>query len=180
MKNLACTRLLKAAPIIGALAECKFATNEWRIAMKSLLIGVAVAAPLIVGSALPTYAADLPMKGVPTGAPAASTSGYRFELAGSPASLDGKSIVSVKLVHGGNPVTGAIIIQSRADMSPIGMAGMTAPIEPLGEQPPGTYRFEISNGAVWKKPDNWALSFSAKVQGVTQTATGSVTVKLTP
>jgi hypothetical protein len=60
------------------------------------------------------------------------------------------------------------------------MAAMTAPITPLGEQPPGTYRFEVDNGQVWKKPDNWALSFGAKVQGVAQTVTGSVTVQLKP
>ena len=111
----------------------------------------------------------------------AATGDYRFELAGPVQSEGaGKSLVSIRLVHSGKPVVGAIIIQSRADMGPIGMAGMTAPIKPLGEQPPGTYRFEVENGAVWKKPDDWALSFSAKVQGVTQTVTGSVTVKLTP
>jgi hypothetical protein len=60
------------------------------------------------------------------------------------------------------------------------MAGMTAPIKPLGEKPPGTYSFEVSNGPVWSKPDNWALSFGAKVQGVAQTVTGSVIVKLSP
>ena len=145
--------------------------------MKSLIIGAAVAAPLILGS-LPTCAiAAMPMAGT---TPMAATANYRFELAGPPASAGGKSIVSVKLVHGGKSVTGAIIIQSRVDMGPIGMAGMTAPIKPLGEKPLGIYRFEIANGAVWNKPDNWALSFSAKVQGVTQTVTGSVTVKLTP
>lgn len=111
----------------------------------------------------------------------AASSDYQFDLVGQALPEgSGKSIVAVRLVHGGKPVTGAIIIQSRADMGPIGMAGMAAPIKPLGEQPPGTYRFEIDNGAVWKKPDNWALSFSAKVQGVAQTVTGSVTVKLTP
>lgn len=146
--------------------------------MKSLLIGVAVAAPLVLGS-LPicASAADMPMAGTK---PIAATADYRFELAAPPTSVGGKSTVSVKLVHGGKPVTGAIIIQSRADMGPIGMAGMTAPIKPLGEQPPGTYRFEVSNGSVWQKPDNWSLSFSAKVQGVTQTVTGSVIVKLSP
>ena len=106
---------------------------------------------------------------------------YRFELAEPPKSGGaGKSIVAVKLLHNGKPVPGAIIIQSRADMSPMGMATMTAPIKPLGETPPGVYRFEISNGPVWKKPDNWAISLSAKVQGVMQTVTGSVTVKLQP
>jgi hypothetical protein len=130
--------------------------------------------------AMPALAADMAM---PTSAPSAmaANADYRFTLVGPPVSAGGgKSIVSVKLVHGGKPVTGAIIIQCRADMGPIGMAGMTAAIKSLGEQPPGTYRFEVENGSVWQKPDNWALSFSAKVQGVAQTVTGSITVKLAP
>ena len=112
--------------------------------------------------------------------PAAASAGYNFELAGPAKSAGGKSVVAVKLTHDGKPVTGAIIIQSRADMGPINMAGMTAPIKPLGEKPPGTYSFEVGNGPVWNKPDNWALTFAAKVQGVAQTVTGSVTVKLSP
>jgi hypothetical protein len=124
------------------------------------------------------FATGLSFAANATSAPSAD---YHFELA-SPAKPEGtgKNIVSVRLIHGGEPVTGAIIIQSRADMGPIGMAGMTAPIKPLGEQPPGTYRFEVENGSVWKKPDNWSLSFSAKVQGVAQTVTGSITTKLAP
>jgi hypothetical protein len=111
----------------------------------------------------------------------APSSNYRFELARPARSAGaGKSIVAVRLLHDGKPVTGAIIIQSRADMGPINMASMTAPVEPLGEKPAGTYSFEVSNGPVWNKPDNWALSFGAKVQGVSQTVTGSVTVKLSP
>lgn len=114
-------------------------------------------------------------------APETSDAHYRFELAGppEPAGAD-KNIVFIKLLHDGNPVTGAIVIQSKADMSPIGMAGMTATIKALGEKPPGTYRFEVNNGSVWRKPDNWSLTFGAKVQGVAPTVTGSVMVKLTP
>lgn len=111
----------------------------------------------------------------------AAATDYRFELWGSPEGK-GTSIVSVKLVHLPNnkPVPGAAITQSRADMGPIGMAAMSAPIKAMGEQPSGTYRFEVDNGSVWKKPANWALSLSAKVPGEAQTVTGSVTVKLTP
>jgi hypothetical protein len=113
--------------------------------------------------------------------PTTASTGYLFELAGPAKSAGGgKSIVAVKLMHDGKPVTGAIVIQSRADMGPINMASMTAPIKPLGEKPPGTYSFEIGNGPVWNKPDNWALSFGAKVQGVAQTVTGGVIVKLSP
>jgi hypothetical protein len=145
-------------------------------------ITVSATALLLLTATIPAFAADtmgMSMSGPKPGAMAAST-GYRFELAGPPQSAGGKSTVAVRLIHGGKPVAGAIIIQSRADMGPIGMASMTAPIKPLGEKPPGTYSFEVSNGPVWKKPDSWALSFGAKVQGEAQTVTGSVTVALKP
>ena len=136
---------------------------------------------LLLAAAVPAIAADsmgMSMKGPQ---PANRMAGYRFELAGPVKSAGGgKSIVTIRLMHEGKPVTGAIIISSRADMGPIGMASMTAPIKALGEQPPGTYRFEVSNGPVWKKPDNWALTFGAKVQGQPQTVTGSVTAALKP
>ena len=143
---------------------------------------ISVSATALLLLSIPAFAADnmgMSMSGPKPGAMAAST-GYRFELAGSPQSAGGKSTVAVRLIHGGKPVAGAIIIQSRADMGPMGMASMTAPIKPLGEKPPGTYSFEVSNGPVWNKPDNWALSFGAKVQGEAQTVTGSVTVALKP
>jgi hypothetical protein len=132
----------------------------------------------LLAATVPAHAAGMDM---PMSSPnAMATTGYRYELAGPIQSSVGKSIVTVRLVHDGKPVSGAIIIQSRADMGPMGMASMTAPIKALGEKPPGAYRFEIVNGPVWNKPDNWALSFSAKVQGVAQTVSGSLTVKLVP
>jgi len=142
----------------------------------------ATALLLLTAAAIPAFAADnmgMSMSGPKPGAMAANT-GYRFELVGPPQSAGGKSTVAVRLIHGGKPVAGAVIIQSTADMGPMGMASMTAPVKSLGEKPPGTYRFEVENGPVWKKVDNWALSFNAKVQGVAQTVTGSVTVKLAP
>ncbi len=140
---------------------------------------ISATAVLLLAAPVPALAADnmMAMSGPKT---ATATAGYRFELVGPVKSAGGKSIVAVKLVHDGKPVSGAIVIQSRADMGPIGMAAMTAPIKPLGEQPPGTYRFEVDNGPVWNKPDDWALSFSAKVQGVAQTVTWALTVKLAP
>jgi hypothetical protein len=136
--------------------------------MTRILMTAAAALLIIVG--LPGLAAAAP-----------ATPGYQFVLAGPPQSVSqGNRIVAIHLTHDGKPVTGAIIIQSRADMGPINMAAMTAPIKYLNEQPSGTYRFEITNGPVWKKPDNWAVSFGAKVQGIAQTVSGGVTVKLQP
>ena len=138
---------------------------------------------MLFAAATPVRAADMHMdhmKGPMNGPSAKTSAGYRYELAGPVQSSAGKSIVTVRLVHDGKPVAGAIIIQSRADMGPSGMAAHTAPVKALGEKPPGAYRFEIANGQVWNKPDDWGLSFSAKVQGVAQTISGSLTVKLIP
>lgn len=135
-------------------------------------------------SAFPTalFATD-PMAGMPMGtAPMAAMQAYRFELASPVEAKAGKSVVSIRLVHVADkkPVIGAIIIQSRADMGPIGMAAMTAPIKALPVTVPRVYRFEVSNGGVWKKTDKWALSFAAKVQGEAATVRGSVIVELKP
>jgi len=115
-------------------------------------------------------------------APMAMALDYRFELAGPIQSNAGKSIVPVRIVHTADkkPVIGAIIVQSRADMGPIGMAGMNAPIKALPVTAPGVYPFEIQNGPVWNKPDKWALTFAAKVQGENATIHGTVTVELKP
>lgn len=111
----------------------------------------------------------------------AAASDYRFALAGPAGKSGDKSIVSVKLVHvpDGKAVSGAILIGEKADMSPIGMAAMTASVTAMPEKN-GIYPFAIQNGSVWNKPDNWSLSLDAKVQGETQTVHGSVIVKLIP
>lgn len=141
-----------------------------------------VLTPLAILMTTTAFAADVDMsKGKSPMTPVTPATAYRFEQAAPPKNLGGgKSLVAIKLMHDGKPVTGAIIIQSRADMGPMGMGTMTAPIKLLGEQPAGVYRFEVANGPVWNKPDPWAISVSAKVQGVTQTVSGSVTVKLSP
>jgi hypothetical protein len=145
------------------------------IELSSTLLRNAVAILFCLTSAA-AFAADMDMN-----KPTAMSGGYQFVLVGPPkAEGNGKNIVTVKLVHGGKPVTGAIIIQSRADMGPIGMAGMTAPIQPAAATMPDAYSFEIANGGVWKKPDKWSLSFAAKVQGEPQTVHGSLVVELKP
>src|SRR5258708_11530830 len=140
--------------------------------------GILTAAAFLVTAT--TAFADDPMNMKMSG-PATATQNYRFELAGSPKPEgSGKNIVAVRLIRAGKPVSGAIVIQSKADMSPIGMGAMTASVTPLGEQPSGTYRFEVSNGQVWKKPDNSNLSLGATTQGAPTTVTGNVVPKLTP
>jgi hypothetical protein len=126
------------------------------------------------------FAADT--MGMNAPAPMAMSAGYHFELAGPVQSKAGKSVVSVRLVRAADkkPVIGAVIIQSRADMGPMGMAAMAAPIKALPATMPGVYLFEIQNGTVWTKPDKWALTFAAKVQGEAATVHGSFIVELKP
>lgn len=143
--------------------------------MRYVIVSLAVlAAGTMPGIAAETGGAARPM-------PVADTAGFRFELAAAPKpAVNGKNLVIIRLLRGGKPVTGAIIIDSRADMGPMGMAAMTAPVKPLGERPPGIYRFEIAAGPMRHKPDLWAISFAAKVQGVAQTVNGKVVVNLSP
>jgi hypothetical protein len=150
--------------------------------MTRVLISRRVLTPLaLLLTTTTAFAADMDMSKGKSPVTTMTPGAYRFEQAAPPKNLGGgKSLVALKLEHDGKPVTGAIIIQSRADMGPMGMGTMTAPIKSLGEQPAGVYRFEVSNGPVWNKPDPWAISVSAKVLGVTRTVSGSVTVNLTP
>lgn len=149
----------------------------------SIFAAIGLFAPSITGSSAYAAGMGMPMKhDMPGSSMAGTTAGYRFEQVGAPRSSGGKSIVSVQILRAADkkPVTGAIIIRSRADMSPMGMAKMTAPIKPIPSSMPGIYTFEIANGPIWKKTDKWALSFSAKVQGETQTVHGAVVVTLSP
>ncbi len=112
-----------------------------------------------------------------------ASSNYRFELVGAPQNVQaGKSLVSVRIIHvpDGKPVPGAVIFETRADMGPDGMGGMTAPVKVLPEAEPGVYPFVIEFGPVWDRPGGWTLTLAAKVQGEAGAARGSVSFTLAP
>ncbi len=82
----------------------------------------------------------------------------------------------VRLVHklSGKPVTDALIVKTRLDMSPDDMEAMTAKhskAEPAG--PPGVYRFK----ADLTMAGQWALKLMAKIQGEHETVIGTVVFK---
>ncbi len=146
--------------------------------MRKVLATITVA--MLAATTTDAFAADPMSMSAP--APMANMSAYRFEVAGPVESHAGTSIVLIRLVHvaDNKPVIGAVIIQSHADMGPIGMASMKGPIKALPVTTPGIYPFEVQNGSVWSKPDNWALTFAAKVQGESATVSGTVVVALKP
>jgi hypothetical protein len=88
--------------------------------------------------------------------------------------MEGEAIVDVRLVHEptGKAVENAVIFETRFDMSPDAMGGMTAPVEAQGSPAPGVYRFKVAP----TMEGRWALTLSAKVQGVAETITGTVVV----
>jgi len=107
----------------------------------------------------------------------AAAQDYRFELAGKPQpARGGKSIVSVRLVHvpDGKTVMDAVLFESKADMAPMGMPTMTAPIKAVPPAGGGVYRFEVEPGMA----GTWALTLAAKVQGEAGTVRGSVIAEL--
>lgn len=99
---------------------------------------------------------------------------YAFSAVTSEITMDGEAVVDVRLVHEptGKAVENAVIFETRFDMSPEAMGAMTAPVEAQGSPAPGVYRFKVAP----TMEGRWALTLSAKVQGVDETITGTVVV----
>ena len=73
----------------------------------------------------------------------------------------------------GKPVPDAVIVQSRIDMGPDGMAEMLSKLTPLPSPAPGVYAFKTD----LSMPGRWLLNIAVKVQGEPETVTGKVTFK---
>lgn len=99
---------------------------------------------------------------------------YTFSAVTTEVTMEGEAVVDVRLVHEptGKPVENAVIFETRFDMSPDAMGAMTAPVEAQGSPAPGVYRFRVAPTMAGR----WALTLSAKVQGVDETITGTVVV----
>jgi hypothetical protein len=102
----------------------------------------------------------------------AAPNDYRFELVQAQPAGQGKTVVTVRLVHvpDSKPVTGAVLFETKTDMGPAGMAEMTGKVSPLPSDQPGIYRFQIETGMAGK----WALNLGAKVQGEAGTVRGNL------
>jgi hypothetical protein len=107
----------------------------------------------------------------------AGANDYAFE----PVSLEVKKgddvVISVRLKHKatGKPVTDAVIVQSRIDMAPDGMAEMASPLTPAPSNEPGVYSFRTELSMAGR----WLLSVAVKVQGEPETVVGKVTFRAT-
>jgi hypothetical protein len=106
-----------------------------------------------------------------TGTAFAGANDYAFEPVAAEVNR-GKVTLAVRLVHKptGKPVPDAVIVQTRIDMAPDGMATMASPIAPAPSPSPGVYAFKTNLTMAGR----WLLSISAKVQGEPETVIGKV------
>ena len=109
------------------------------------------------------------------GAAMAAASDYAFEPVTAEMKKGDDVTVAVRLVHKptGKPVADAVIIRTRVDMAPDGMADMQSPVSPLPAGEPGVYAFKTDLPMAGR----YQLSIAAKVQGEPETVTGKVIVK---
>ena len=111
------------------------------------------------------------------GAALAAASDYTFVPVNAEMKKGDDVTVAVRLIHKptGKPVADAVIIRTRIDMAPDGMAEMQSPVSPLPTKEPGTYAFKTDLPMAGR----YQVSVSAKVQGESETVTGSVVVSAT-
>jgi hypothetical protein len=101
---------------------------------------------------------------------------YRFEVVTPPVKLGNATLLKVRLVHvpDGKPVPAAVIFRTRFFMGLEGMASMTAPGKLARSSDANLYQLELEP----QMGGNWQLSLSAKVQGETETVSGTVPISI--
>jgi hypothetical protein len=107
----------------------------------------------------------------------AGANDYVFEPVATDVKRGDDAIVSVRLMHRptGKPVADAVIVRTRIDMAPDGMADMASPLTAVPSNEPGVYSFKTELSMAGR----WLLSIFAKVQGEPETVTGKVTFRAT-
>jgi hypothetical protein len=100
---------------------------------------------------------------------------YAFEPVAAELKKGDDVTVAVRLLHkpSGKPVADAVIVRTRLDMAPDGMADMTSAVAALPSSEPGVYAFKTDLPTVGR----YQLSVAAKVQGEPETVVGKVIFK---
>lgn len=99
---------------------------------------------------------------------------YKFELIDQTVQEGADRVVTVRLLNTstGKPVPDAVIIATRLDMAPDGMAEMATKVTPMPGTEPGSYKFKATFGMEGR----WQLSLGAKVQGETGTVNSKLVI----
>jgi YtkA-like len=107
----------------------------------------------------------------------AGANDYVFEPVKAEVKKGDDVVVSVRLKHKatGKPVSDAVMVQTRIDMSPDAMGEMTSPVTAVPSNEPGVYSFKTD----LSMQGRWLLSIAAKVQGEPETVVGKITFRAT-
>ena len=110
-----------------------------------------------------------------TSAALAEVKDYAFEPVAAEMKKGDDVIVAVRLRHmpSGKPVSDAVIIRTRVDMAPDGMADMVSPVAQQPASEPGVYAFKTDLPMAGR----YQVSVAAKVQGEADTVIGKVIIK---
>jgi hypothetical protein len=100
---------------------------------------------------------------------------YAFEPLGAELKKGDDVVISVRLMHKptGKPVSDAVIVRTRVDMAPDGMADMPSPVAAVPASEPGVYAFKTDMPMAGR----YLLSLAVKVQGEPETVVGKVIFK---
>jgi hypothetical protein len=111
------------------------------------------------------------------GAVLAAANDYVFEPVTAEIKKGDDITVLVRLVHRptGKPVADAVIIRTRVDMAPDGMADMESPVSLTSANEPGVYAFKTDLPMAGR----YQLSVAAKVQGESETVVAKIIIKAT-
>ena len=105
----------------------------------------------------------------------AAATDYVFEPVAAELKKGDDVTIAVRLLHKptGKPVSDAVIVQTRVDMAPDGMADMPSPVAALPGKEPGIYAFKTDLPMAGR----YLLSLAVKVQGEPETVVGKVIFK---
>jgi hypothetical protein len=105
----------------------------------------------------------------------AAATDYAFEPVAAELKKGDGVTVAVRLLHkpSGKPVMDAVIVRTRVDMAPDGMADMESPVAALPGKEGGVYAFKTDLPMAGR----YLLSVAVKVQGEAETVVGKVIFK---
>ena len=105
----------------------------------------------------------------------ADANDYAFEPLAAEIKKGDDVVVALRLTHkpSGKPVGDAVIVRTRVDMAPDGMADMVSPVAQLPATEAGVYSFKTDLPMAGR----YLVSVAAKVQGEPETVVGKVIVK---
>ena len=120
----------------------------------------------------PAFALAMGLSGA---AALAGAADYAFEPAAPEFKKGDDVIVAVRLVHkpSGKPVPDAVIVRTRIDMAPDGMADMVSPVAAQPATEPGVYAFKTDLPMAGR----YQFTLAAKVQGEPETVIAKVILK---